>query len=184
SPINLANGNDTVVNGLRSTYTNVTLDGINVQDNYLRENGVGFSPNLLKTSQVAEMTVSTSNANTTLGGGASQINMVSPSGTNQLHGEALWYNRNNAFASNEWFNNQQGIGQPFLNQNIFGGRVGGPIKRDKLFFFGAFEGTYSHQQVSENGLVLTPDARNGIYTYFDNGGALRKANVLTLRGVG
>ncbi|MBZ5618511.1 MAG: TonB-dependent receptor [Acidobacteriia bacterium] len=184
SPISLANGNDTVINGLRSTYTNVTLDGINVQDNYLRENGVGFSPNLLKTSQVAEMTVETSNANTTVGGGASQINMVSPSGTNQLHGEALWYNRNNAFASNQWFNNQEGVDKPFLNQNIFGGRAGGPIKKDKLFFFGAFEGTYDHQQVAQNGVVLTPDARNGIFTYIDTGGNLRKVNVLAARGVG
>ncbi|HLK68364.1 MAG TPA: TonB-dependent receptor [Bryobacteraceae bacterium] len=184
SPISLANGNDTVVNGLRSTYTNVTLDGINIQDNYLRENGVGFSPNLLKSSQVAEMTVETSNANTSMGGGASQINMVSPSGSNTLHGEALWYNRNNAFAANEWFNNQEGVRQPFLNQNIFGGRAGGPIRKDKLFFFGAFEGTYDHQQLAQNGVVLTPDARNGIFSYIDSGGNLRKANVLALRGVG
>src|SRR5207245_10624854 len=109
SPISLANGNDTVINGLRSTYTNVTLDGINVQDNYLRENGVGFSPNLLKSSQVAEMTVETSNASTTLGGGSSQINMVSPSGTNRFHGEALWYNRNSALAAYDWFSSKAGI---------------------------------------------------------------------------
>lgn len=184
SPVSLGNGVDTVINGLRSTYTNVTLDGINVQDNLYRENGVGFTPNLLKLSQVAEMTVETSNANTAVGGGASQINMVSPSGTNQLHGEAIWYNRNSAFASNDWFNNQQGVDKPFLNQNTFGGRLGGPIHKDKLFFFGAFEGTYAHQQTPENGVVLTPDARNGIFSYFDTSGNLRKVNVLTARNVG
>jgi hypothetical protein len=181
SPIALANGSDTVINGLRSTYTNVTLDGINVQDNYLRENGVGFTPNLLKSSQVAEMTVETSNASTTLGGGASQINMVSPSGTNRFHGEALWYNRNSALAANDWFSNQAGIDKARDNQNIFGAHLGGPIRKDKLFFFGAFEGTYDHAQAAENGVVLTPDARRGIYTYVDNAGAIRKVDVLGAR---
>ena len=183
SPISLANGNDTVVNGLRSTYTNVTLDGINVQDNYLKENGAAFTPNLLKLSQVSEMTVETSNANSTLGGGASQINMVSPSGTNRYHGEGLWYNRNSALAANEWFSNQGGIEKARLNLNSLGGRLGGPIKKDKLFFFGAFEGGYNHQQQAQNGTVLTPDARNGIFTYRDTGGVLRKVNVLAARGV-
>src|SRR5581483_8714083 len=53
----IANGRDLVVNGLRSTYTNVTLDGINVQDNLYRENGAGFSPNRMRVSQVSEITV-------------------------------------------------------------------------------------------------------------------------------
>jgi hypothetical protein len=180
----ISNASDVVINGLRSTYTNVTLDGINVQDNYLRENGAGFTANELKASQVAEMTVETSNSAATLGGGASQISMVSPSGTNQFRGEALWYNRNNAFAANDWFNNQAGIGKPFLNRNILGGRAGGPIRRDKLFFFGAFEGSYDREQSPVNGTVLTPDARNGTFTYIDSAGAVRKANVLALRGVG
>ncbi|HEY2013288.1 MAG TPA: TonB-dependent receptor [Bryobacteraceae bacterium] len=184
SPISLGNGSDTVINGLRPTYTNVTLDGINIQDLLYRESGVGFSPNELKNSQVAEMTVESSNANPTVGGGASQINMVSPSGGNQFHGEGLWYNRNNAFSANEWFNNQQGVAQPRLNQNTVGGRVGGPIRKDKLFFFGAYEGSFDHQQVAENGFVLTPDARNGIFTYLDSNDNLRKVNVLTARGVG
>jgi hypothetical protein len=181
SPDSLANGVDLVINGLRSTYTNVTLDGINIQDNYLRENGVGFTPNLLKSSQVSEFTVETSNASTTIGGGASQVNLVGPSGTNTFHGEALWYNRNSAFAANDWFNNLSGIPQPRLNQNIAGGRIGGPIRKDKLFFFGAFEGTYDHQQTPENGYVLTPDARQGIFTYTDNAGIVQKKNLLALR---
>jgi len=182
SPI--TNATDMVINGLRSTYTNVTLDGINIQDNYLRENGVGYSPNLLRISQVAEMTVATSNANTTVGGGASQVNMVSPSGTNAYHGEGFWYNRNNAFAANDWFNNKDGIEKPFLNQNMFGGNIGGPIFRDRLFFYGAYEGTRARQQSAVNNQVLTPDARNGIFTYLDNTGTVRKVNVLNLAGVG
>ncbi|PWT98709.1 MAG: hypothetical protein C5B51_28600 [Terriglobia bacterium] len=181
SPI--SNGTDVVVNGLRSTYLNVTLDGINIQDNYLRENSGDFTPNRLRVSQVSEMTVGTSNVSSTVGGGAAQFNMVSPSGTNQFHGEALWYNRNNALAANEWFNNQSGVDKPFLNENIFGGSFGGPIRKDKLFFYGTYEGTRVRQQTAQNGTVLTPDARNGIFTYTTSAGVVQKVNLLNLRGV-
>src|SRR5438067_32134 len=74
---------DSVVNGQRTSFTNVTLDGINIQDNFIRTNAVDFSPNLLLTDQVAEMTISTSNSNPAFGNGASQITMITPSGTNQ-----------------------------------------------------------------------------------------------------
>ena len=180
----LSNGNDNVINGLRSTYTNITLDGINIQDNLFRENGVGFSPNLLRNEQVAEITLSTSNSLSTVGGGASQVNFVSRSGSNTYHGELFWYNRNNAAAANTWFNNQSGVAKPFLNQNVFGGNLGGPIKHDKLFFFGDYETLLEHQQTSLNRVVLTPDARNGIFTYTAAGGAVQKVNLLTLRSAG
>ena len=55
----------------------------------------------------------TSNQNTAGFGGATQFAMSSPSGTNNFHGEVLWFNRNNAFSANDWFNNQAGIGPPF-----------------------------------------------------------------------
>ena len=180
----LSNGNDNVINGLRSTYTNVTLDGINIQDNLFRENGVGFSPNLLRNDQVAEITVETSNSLSSVGGGASQVNFVSRSGSNTFHGELFWYNRNNAAAANTWFNNQSGVAKPFLNQNVFGGNLGGPIKHDKLFFFADYETLLNHQQTTLNRVVLTPDARNGIFTYTTTGGAVQKVNLLTLRGAG
>jgi len=68
------------------------------------------------------MTISTSNANSTIGGGgASQVCFVTPSGTNEFHGNAYWQNRNNALAANSWFNNRDGIKSPFLNQNQVGG---------------------------------------------------------------
>lgn len=178
----VSNGNDTTINGLRSTYLNVTLDGINIQDNFLRNNGGGYSPNRLLVSQVSEMTVQTSNASSSVGGGAAQINMVSPSGGNSIHGDALWYNRNNALAANDWFDNKDRVAKPFLNENIFGGNLGGPIRKDKLFYYGAYEGTRVHQQTSVDNTVLTPDARSGIFTYVDNTGLVRKANLLSLRG--
>ena len=92
--INSSRGS-TTVNGLRPTYVNVTLDGINVQDNYIRTNDVDFLPNLLLIDQVSEVTVITSNASAANMGGSSQVQFVTPSGTNKFHGNAYWSNRNN-----------------------------------------------------------------------------------------
>jgi hypothetical protein len=177
----VSNGNSTtVINGLRTSYSNMTLDGVNIQDNYIRDNALDYSPNKLHMGQVREMTLVTSNQNTAGFGGATQFAMSSPSGTNSFHGEALWFNRNNAFSANDWFNNQAGIGLPFLNQNQFGGNVGGPIRKDKLFFYADYEGLRAHQQTGVNTTILTADARQGVFTY-TAAGVTRKVNLLTLR---
>ena len=118
----VSNGNSTtVINGLRTSYSNVTLDGINIQDNYIRDNALDYTPNKLLLGQVRQMTLVTSNANAAASGGATETAFSTPSGTNQFHGEAFWYNRNNSFSANDWFNNQAGVAAPFLNQNQFGG---------------------------------------------------------------
>lgn len=177
----VVSGRDTTtINGQRTTFTSVTLDGINVQDNFIRTNALDFLPNLLLLDQVGEMTVSTSNANPAMGGGASQVVFVTPSGTNQFHGSALWSNRNNYFAANTWFNNQSGVKRPFLNQNQFGGKVGGPILHNKLFFYANYEEFLSRQQTPASTTILTDDARNGIFTASTG----QKVNVLQLAGVG
>ncbi len=122
------------------------MDGINIQDNFIRSNGLSFIPNRITVDQVSEASITTSNANSTLGGGAAQVNFVTPSGTNTFHGNAYWYNRNSAFAANDWFNNKDGIGKPFLNQNQFGGSIGGPVIKDKLLFYANYESLRLRQQ--------------------------------------
>jgi hypothetical protein len=179
----VSNGNSaTVINGLRTSYSNMTLDGINIQDNYIRDNALDYTPNKLRVSQVRQVTLITSNANAAAAGGATEAAFSTPSGGNQFKGELFWYNRNNAFAANDWFNNQAGIGKPFLNQNQFGGLIGGPIKNDKLFFYASYEGIRAHQQTPQDFSVLTPAARTGIFTY-NSGGTLRQVNLLTLRNL-
>jgi len=178
-----SNGNSyTVINGLRTSYSNMTLDGVNIQDNYVRDNALDYTPNKLRIGQVRQVTLITSNANSAAAGGATEAAFSTPSGSNQNHGEVFWYNRNNHFAANDWFNNQAGIGRPFLNQNQFGGDMGGPIKKDKLFFYGSYEGIRAHQQTPQDYTVLTPSARAGIFTY-DVGDTLRQVNLLALRGL-
>jgi hypothetical protein len=174
---------NTVINGLRTSYSNVTLDGINIQDNYIRDNALDYTPNKLLTGQVREMTLVTSNANAAASGGATQTAFSTPSGTNQYHGEGYWYNRNNALSSNDWFNNQAGVPVPFLNQNQMGGSIGGPIKKDKLFFFGNYEALRTREQAPANTTILTASARQGLFTYLDGGNNLHQVNLLKLRNL-
>lgn len=170
----------TTINGLRVTYNNVTIDGINIQDNFIRTNALDFLPNLLLLDQIAEVNVSTSNASNSSGGGATQVTFTTPSGTNRFRGNLYWFNRNNATAANGFFRNRDGLSLPFLNQNQVGGSLGGPIKKDKLFFYGNYEAFRLRQQSSANRTILTDAARQGIFTYEDTAGTVRQANILQL----
>ena len=177
--INNARGS-TTVNGQRSSYINVTLDGVNIQDNFIRTNDMDFLPNLLLLDQVAEVTVSSSNSDASAWGGSSQVSFVTPSGTNQYHGAAYWSNRNSVLAANSFFNNKAGVKIPHLNQNQVGGKVGGPIVKDKLFFYLNYEAFRLKQQLTENYTVLTPNARNGIYTQ-SNGTQVNILNAMNVQ---
>jgi hypothetical protein len=182
----------TTINGQRSSFTNITRDGINVQDNFIRANAVDFIPDRPNVDDVGEFTVVTANAGAEAGYGASQVQLVTPRGSNEFHGSIYWYNRNSKLAANTFFNNASGndpvtgadlVPRPFLNRNQFGGRAGGPIVKEKLFFFGAYEGFRLRQSSSRLQTVLTPTARNGIFSYLDNSGVRRTVNVLQLAGV-
>jgi hypothetical protein len=178
---NNVNGS-TTINGQRVSYSNVTIDGINIQDNFIRTNALDFLPNLLLLDQVSQVTVSTSNQSSAAYLGSSQVSFVTPSGTNQYHGNVYYSNRNSALAANTWFNNQSGTPLPRLNQNQAGGSLGGKLIKDKLFFYTNYELFRNHQQTARNYTILTSDARNGIFTYKDSGGTIHKVNVLQTVG--
>src|SRR5262249_48359505 len=156
---------NTTVNGLRSSMVNVTLEGINIQDNFIRTNDLDFIAGKFTIEQVSELTVTSSNPGAGVGAGAAQIIQVAPSGTNALHGNAYWYNRNNRFAANDWFSSRDGIPVAFLNQNQLGASVGGPIFKNKLFYYGNYEAFRNHQQSPRNRMLLTPQPRQGIFRY-------------------
>ncbi len=173
---------NTTINGLRPSYANVTIDGVNLQDNFIRTNSLDFQPNMLLLDQVGEFTIATSNTNASAGSGAAQLSFVTPSGTNDYHGALYWYNRNNVTSANTWFNNRNNVKRPFLNQNQIGGTFSGKIIKDKLFFYTNYELLRLRQQSAATRTILTSDARNGILTYRDTGGNLQKYNVLTGAG--
>lgn len=171
--VNTMGRTNTVINGQRPSLSNLTLDGINIQDNFIRSNSLDFTPNLPLLSQVAEFTVATSNSGAEVGLGASQVSLTTPSGTNDWHGEAFWNHRNNALAANGWFSNQLGRDangdpispKPFLLLNQLGASMGGPIFKDKLFVYGYYEAFRQRQQTLQNHTLLTDLARMGQFTY-------------------
>lgn len=168
----------TTINGLRPSYTNLLLDGVNIQDS-VRTNPLDYIPNRLTIGQIADITIATSNANPTIGGNANTISLTTPSGTNEYHGNAYWYNRNSFFGANDWFNNQNEIARPFLNLNQLGGSVGGPVIKDKLFFYSNYEAFRLRQTTPTQRVILTPEARQGILRYRNAAGQVQSFNVLT-----
>jgi hypothetical protein len=182
------NRSGAVVNGLRSSFNNLTLDGINIQDDFERtgvnSGAVSYTPNLLLMSQVGEFTTTTQNAGVQAGLGTSQVSLVTPSGTNSLHGEGFWYYKTGAWAANDWFNNAEGVGKPNLLQNQGGGDIGGPVIKNKLFIYGAYELLRLKQQVPVDTVVLTNSARNGIFQWRNtSSGAVQCARVVVVPSV-
>jgi len=163
------------VNGSRSDQGNVTLDGVDDND---QVNGFAFTGVLRMTQDsIEEFRVTTGNANADAGrSSGAQVSMVTKSGTNKFHGAAYEYNRPTITVANDWFNKQAeaASNQPNipgkLIRNIFGADLGGPVKRDKLFFFANYEAS----RIAENQQVTTtaPTAayREGNLSYVDTDG--------------
>src|SRR6266481_3429330 len=133
-------GREGVVNGVRGNQTNVTLDGVDVND---WQNQAAFTSALPVTlDSVQEFRVTTANANATDGvASGAQVALVTKSGTNEFHGNIRWYYRTSGATANSFFNKAQDpeIGRPKLQRNIGGGSIGGPIKKDRLFLFLDYE---------------------------------------------
>ena len=153
---------DTTINGERASLSTMTLDGINIQDNFIEDNALDYSPALPFSSQAQEFTIINQNADVDKGGGASQVSIVTPKGTNAFHGEGFWYYRTNAWAANDWFNDASGVPLPKLLQNQGGGNLGGPILKNKLFIYGYYELLRERTQSTNNTTVLSPAILSGI----------------------
>lgn len=127
------------ITGARTDQGNITLDGLDVND---QATGQAFTSTILVSidslQEVRTVTAGeTSDYGRSSGGG---IDLVTKSGTNNWHGNAREYHRNTLFEANDWFNNRNGVPRAPLVRNQFGGNLGGPIKKDKLFFFFDYEG--------------------------------------------
>jgi hypothetical protein len=175
--------NSSTINGVRTTSSAVTVDGINIQDNYIRSNSLSFIPEMLLTDQISEMTIQIGNTNVAYGGGASHVVFVTPSGNNRMRGSAYYQNRNSALASNSWFNNQSNTPISRENLTFIGFTLGGPIMKDKLFYYGNYEAYRDHFQSNVTRTLLTSDARQGIFTYLDSAKQMQKKNVLQAAGI-
>lgn len=170
------------INGQRPESVDVTLDGIDIRDNYIR-NSFYWTPNLIMLDQVEESTLITSNADASAGRGSSHIVFVTPKGGNSYHGTVYFYNNNSAASANSWFNNKDGLEKSDFNQNQIGVALGGPVMRDKLYFYANYEAYRYNTEPVVNRTILTEDARNGIFTYEDASGGVHKVDILETMGV-
>lgn len=134
------------VAGGRSDQANVTLDGVDINDQQTGGRGGQFDTSqgsVLRatTGAVEEFRITTTNANASQGrSSGAQISLVTRSGTNEFHGQGFYTYRPTEFSANSFFNNLSGTPRPSLARKVFGGSLGGPIMKDKLFFFYDYEG--------------------------------------------
>jgi Carboxypeptidase regulatory-like domain len=124
------------VNGQQQQSNNFTIDG--VDSNEAINNGIAYQPS---PDAVEQVSVETLNYSAELGNVAGAVvNMVIKSGTNELHGNGFHYWRDNRLAATPWATNRAGGTKSKFSRNVFGGTFGGPLKRNRLFFFGDYQG--------------------------------------------
>jgi hypothetical protein len=168
------------VNGLPQSAINITIDGMSAQDNHLKT-GDGFfarvSPRLDAIEEVTVNAAAQDAASTSQG--AVQIRFVTRSGTNQFAGSAYYYMQHYKLNANTWFNNRDGA--PKADDVLYqpGARFGGPIFRNKAFFFVNYEESRSPGGSTENRTILHPRAEQGWFRYTASG-QTREVNVLDL----
>jgi hypothetical protein len=172
----------TTINGMRTSMTNITRDGINIQDTFIRSNATDFAPGRPSVDDTAEFTLTTTNQEADQGYGSAQIRLVTPRGTKDLHGALYAYNRNSGFAANSFFNNRSSTASTALkpsyrNRFQYGGKVSGPLWfpafgeggphlwKDKAVFFFAYEKIQDPVSGAATRTILTPSAQTGAFRW-------------------
>jgi hypothetical protein len=161
-------GGSIYVHGARDRSWNYTLDGIDINDSSQGgSNSTSFRPN---PDMLDEFRVLTGNNTAEYGrNSGGQVAMVTRSGTNQFHGDGFWFYRTPRLNANEWQNNIDNLGKAQLEQNIFGGGVGGPVIKNKTFFFAEVQALRARSSSSVTRTVFTSEARLGNLRYVKGG---------------
>ena len=155
-------GTNFVSNGSRNSTSDVLMDGATIT-NYEPNGGITNVTYTPSAEAVEEFRVEQSNFSAEYGfSGASVVNLITRSGTNSFHGSAYDFLRNQLTDANNWFNNLNGIPLPPVHRNNFGGTIGGPIFKDKTFFFFDYDGTrQSSAGTYQAGVPTTAERTNG-----------------------
>ncbi len=159
------------VDGGKSDQSNVTLDGVDVAD----QNSRAAYTSVLRVTldSVEEFRTTTTNFDAATGrGSGADVALVTKSGTNDLHGSLYEYRRGTETAANSFFNNRSRVPVTPLLINIFGGSAGGPVKKNKLFYFINFEGRRDASAVSVTRTVPTESLKQGIVSFHNTAGQL------------
>ena len=185
--------------GSRRDQNNITLDGVDANDNQNAGLGVlgrnsklslpglngqgidrasGFNAALpvpLDSVQEFRVTVGGEGADQGRSSGG-QVTLVTKSGTNRFHGSLYEFNRNTIFSANNWFNNRSGVARQPLNRNQYGFSFGGPIKKDRVFFFFNYEKRLDRTAVSQLSHVPSAAMKAGILTFKASDGSTTTLN--------
>ncbi|HJZ65656.1 MAG TPA: carboxypeptidase-like regulatory domain-containing protein, partial [Candidatus Acidoferrum sp.] len=156
------------VTGSRVDQTNITLDGIDVNDNTIGQafTLVGNAP----IDSIQEFRTITTNSDADFGrSSGGQVILVTKSGSNEWHGSAREYHRNTLTAANSFFNNAAGITKPPLIRNQFGANLGGKVIKDKLFFFFDYDGLREASSAQSLRTVPLPTLLQGQVGYINDG---------------
>ena len=175
---------NTTFDGLPQSTVNMTLDGVNIQDNLLKNgSGGAFYPLVYpRTDAIEEVSVTTAAASAdSLGEGAVQVKFVTKGGTNHWHGGAFIQERNTFFDANYYFNNINGLPRDRILLHQMGAHIGGPIRENKLFIFFNYE-IFRFPQTWNSGsqTIINPTAQSGIFTYLGTNGQMQSVNVYNL----
>src|SRR5215831_352064 len=155
---------DGYVAGARSDQSNITLDGVDIND--AQSNAIEGPVLRLNPEAIQEFRVETINSNANEGrSSGAQINLVSKTGTNNWHGAMFEWYRSTMGKANDWFNNRDDVPVAPLVHNLFGGSLGGPVKKDKAFFFYAFEGQREARSVPVTRIVPLANLGQGTIKY-------------------
>ncbi|MBI3208561.1 MAG: carboxypeptidase regulatory-like domain-containing protein, partial [Candidatus Solibacter usitatus] len=156
------------VHGARDRAWNYTLDGIDVND--ASQGGSNTTSFRVNPDMLAEMRIITGNSTAENGrNSGGQAAMITRSGTNEIHGNLFYFFRTPRLNANEWENNLDQVGKAQLQQNIFGGGIGGPIFRNKTFFFFEIQALRARSSSLTTRTVYTETARQGIFRYVRGG---------------
>src|SRR5262252_791828 len=148
---------------------NTTRDGLTTNDGRYNSSNGAYSAIFTSPDMIEEVRVSSNNIDPSLGRGAAQVQMRTRAGTNEFHGAAFYTNNNSVLNSQTYFQNLNGSAKNYANRNQFGGRLGGPILKNKMFFFVLTDDQRFMGKVTQGTLVLTDLARQGIFRYMSNG---------------
>lgn len=196
------------VSGLRQTAVNLTQDGINAMDNFVKTSSF-FALTTPSLNSTSEFSITTGTVGSDSGRGAAQVNLVTKGGTNDFHGGAFLQIINNWTDANTWFNQSIKAAKPILRQHYDGFDLGGPMfmwkpgeggkgywnGKDRAFFFFSYERFVQSDARSRNRTVLTQSALQGNFTYTPTtctpatcpagvtNGVARTVNLLALPGV-
>jgi hypothetical protein len=183
------------VTGARADQSNITLDGVDINEQ--QNNAIGSVTDDLNaqvptnntvlrpnSEGIEEFRVTTSNPNASQGrSSGAQVSLVTKSGTNNLRGSAFWFHRPTVLSANDFFANRSGVRRPTLIRNNFGGGVGGPVIKDRVFFFYSYEGERRITQTNVVRIVPMASLGQGLVRFANASGGVTSLTPANLASI-